>query len=317
MKSTKIVLLRPKHEVPASLQARLTALGKVVYSPNREELPWSKLVKLTQNASILGVDPDNLGGFEKAKPMLTKLMEKLPYLKGLALATTSYGWVDLGYCAKRKIPVTNVPGYSRESVAEHALAMLLCLAKRILETDRKTQKNQYQLVMGTELAGKTLGIIGLGSIGSRMAELGLAIGMKAIAYNRTPKKQKGVVMQSFNQVIQNADALSLHIRDTGKLHHLINRKIIKDMKPGIMIVNTADRELVDEKTLAQALKSGKVSGYAYEGEDLVNTPLAKIPTAIGLRGFGWYTKEALQNLMEIWVENIEALAKNKLQNSVI
>ena len=88
------------------------------------------------------------------------------------------------------------------------------------------------------------------------------------------------------------------------------------MKAGVTIVNTVDRELVDEGAMAEALQSGKVYGYAYEGEDLINTPLAKVENAVGIRGFGWYTKEALANLYKIWVDNIVAIVKGNPQNRV-
>src|SRR3990170_5444217 len=147
----KIAAFCPKSEFSEVNQKRLASLG----------------------ADIIAIDPDNFGGFEKAKDVVTKLVETLPKLKGVALSTTSYGWIDMDYFKKRNIPVSNVPGYSRELVAEHAIALLLCLAKRIIVTDRKIQKGQYKLEMGFELKGKTLGIIGLGNIGSRVAEMAL------------------------------------------------------------------------------------------------------------------------------------------------
>lgn len=312
----KIAVFKPKSEFSRPLQKKLASLGEVTYTRSRDEYSVVNLIKFAKKAELLAVDPDNLGGFEKASTRLTRIMESIPQLKGISLSTTSYGWIDMEYCRKSGIPVSNIPGYSRESVAEHALAMLLCLAKRIIEVDRETQQGRYQLMMGTELAGKTLGIIGLGNIGSRMAELGQAIGMKVIAYNRAPKKQSGVTMKSFDEVIQKADAISLHVRDTEDLQYMIDAKVIKRMKPQALIVNTASRELVDETALAKGLKSGKVGGYAYEGEDLVHTPLAHIPRAIGLKGFGWYTKEALTNLSQIWVENIVALANRKPRNVI-
>lgn len=247
---------------------------------------------------------------------MTKIMESLPNLKGVCLSTTSFGWIDLDYCKKRKIPVSNVPGYSRESVAEHALALLLCLAKRIIVSDRKTQKGEYKLEMGFELKGKTLGVIGLGNIGGRLAELGQGIGMKVIAYNRTAKKMKGFEMKSLDQVLKESDAISLHTTHEEANNKMIGEKEIAKMKKGVIVVNTVDRELVDEVAMAKALKSGKVYAYAYEGEDLAHTPLAKIENAIGIKGFAWYTKEALDNLYKIWIENLSALEKGKPQNLV-
>ncbi len=171
--------------------------------------------------------------------------------------------------------------------------------------------------MGYELKGKTLGIIGLGNIGSRVAELAMGIGMKVIAFNRTPTKMKGVKMVTLNQLLQDSDFISMNTTHEEKNNNMIGKGEIAKMKKGVFIVNTVDRGLIDERAMALALKSGKVDTYAYEGEDLIHTPLAKLENAIGIKGFGWYTKEALANLMEIWVNNIIAAAKGKPQNRVV
>ena len=312
----KIAIFNPQSDFTSEQQKKLSLLGEVVYVKDHKELPVEELIEMAKGAEIIGVDPDPLGGFEKAKATLTKIIESLPQLKGISLSTTSYGWVDLEYCRKRNIPVSNIPGYSRESVAEHTLALMLCLAKKIIVTDRKTQKGKYELQMGFELKGKTLGIIGLGSIGSRVAELGNAIGMKVIAYNRSPKKQPGVKMKSLTEIYKEADVISLHLIDSEQTKGIINKEALDQMKQGVIIVSTADHRLVDENAMAVAIKSGKVAGYAYEDEDLENTPLAHLENVVGLQGFGWYTKEALQNLFEIWVNNIVTLSSGKPQNIV-
>lgn len=168
----KITIFVPQSEFTKKQQKRLTGLGDIIYTDSRREYPIGELIELVKNSEILGADPDNLGGFEKAKPRLTKLMEGLPQLKGVALAATSTEWIDLNYCRKRKVVVTNIPHYSTESVAEHALGLLICLAKNIIINDRKFrsgEESKFGSDPGFELKGKTLGIIGLGSIGGRVA----------------------------------------------------------------------------------------------------------------------------------------------------
>ena len=257
-----------------------------------------------------------MGGFEKAKPVLTKVLQSLPTLKGVCLSTTSFGWVDLDYCKKHKLPVSNIPGYSRESVAEHALAMMLFAAKKIIISDRRTREGKYKMEMGTELKGKTLGIIGLGNIGSRVAELGKAVGMKVVAYNRSPKTIEGIEIINLNEVLAMSDVISLHTTHEDANKEMISEKELAKVKNGVIIINTVDRELVDEKAMAEVVKSGKVSCYAYEAEDLKNTPLAGLENVIDIQGFGWYTKEALENLHQTWTDNIIALAKGSPQNRV-
>lgn len=312
----KINILFPPQEFNLWQRQLLRKFDTVKYVATRQELSVKAIKKVVKNADILAIDPDLFGGFEKARDRVTQVAASLPGLKGLALSTTSYGWIDLEYFKKRKIPVCNIPGYSREAVAEHTLALLLCLAKRIIITDRKTQKGKYKLEMGFELKDKTLGIIGLGSIGSRVAELGLAIGMKVIAYNRSPKKQSGVTMKPLDGVLRESDAISMHVIDCKETRNLIAAKELKKMKDGVIIVNTADRWLVNEKAMAKVIQAGKVCGYAYEAEDLEHGPLAGLENAIGIKGFGWYTKEALERLAQIWIDNIIAIAKGKPQNVV-
>lgn len=312
----KITVFNPKSEFSASQRKQIGHFGRVVYTKDRKPLPVGNLVKMARGADVLMVDPDNVGGFEKGKEALVKVMGKLPSIKSLALSTTSYGWVDLDYCRQRGISVCNIPGYSREAVAEHVLALLLCLAKRVIVTDRKTQKGKYRLEMGFELAGKTLGIIGLGDIGSRVAELGQGIGMKVIAYNRSPKAQKGVEMVSLKELLRRSDAISINLKDCVETVGMIGSRELAKVKRGVIVVNTADRSIVDERVMAVSLKSGRVGNYGFEAEDLEHGPLAGLENAVGLKGFGWYTKEALERLKEIWIDNVEAVLAGKPRNVV-
>jgi lactate dehydrogenase-like 2-hydroxyacid dehydrogenase len=313
----KITIFNPKDDFSSKLQNQLSTLGTVTYTKDRSPLPLPKLLEMASGADIICCDPDPLGGFEKAKDVLTKVMDSVPDLKGICLSTTSFGWVDLDYCKKRKLSVSNVPGYSKESVAESAIAFLLGAMKRIFVSDRRTSNGKYSLQKGFELKGKTLGIIGLGSIGSTMAKHALGLGMNVIAYNRSPKTMESVKMVSFDQLLKEADAISLHTTHETKNDKMIGEKELSKMKQGVFVVNTVDRELVDEVAMAKALASGQVDTYVYEAEDLINTPLAKQENAIGFKGFAWYTKEALENLYAIIVENTSALAKGKPINRVI
>lgn len=313
----KIAIYLEKTNFTPEQLDKLSKFESVVFSSSGKELTEDDLIKHASSADILALDPDNFGGFEKAKSRVTKVAESLPHLKGITLTTTSFGWVDLGYFKKRNVPVCNVPGYSRESVAEHTLAMLLNMAKRIFVTDRRTQKGAYRIEMGFELRGKTLGIIGLGSIGTATAELAKGIGMKVIAYNRSQKTYPGAEMVSLNELLSRSHAIAIHITHEDNNHHLINENAISLLKPGVIIANTADREAVDEAAMANALKDGKVDSYAVEVEEMKNTPLANVENAFMLKGFGWHTKEALQNLFQIVVDNIESLIKGNPQNKIV
>lgn len=313
----KVAIFLSQSRFTPEQQKKLAGLGQTIYVKDNKELSFDEILKLAEGSEIIVPDPDPFGGFEKVKAPLMKVIESLPSLKGVCLSTTSFGWIDPDYCKKRNLPVSNVPGYSREAVAEHALALLLCLAKKIIVFDRKTQKGQYKLEVGVELRGKTLGIIGLGNIGSRLAEMALGIGMEVIAYNRSPKQMTGVEMKTMDEVLKESDAISLHVTHEEKNRGLIGKDQIAKMKQGVLVVNLVDRDLVDETAMAEALKSGKVGAYAWEGNDLENTPLAGLENSIGIKEFAYYTKEALANLFQIVTDNIIALAQGNPQNRVV
>lgn len=307
----KISIFLQKTVFTESQLTKLQVLGDVQFTKTGGAMTLDECISFAKDSDILGLDPDNFGGFEKARELTTPVMDACPKLKGVALATTSFGWVDLTYCKKRGISVSNVPGYSRESVAEHTITLLLCMAKRVLITDRKTQKGQYVKEMGFELAGKTLGIIGVGNIGSRTAELAQGIGMKVIAYNHSPKTVPGVTMKSLDEVLSESDAIAFHTTHTDANKGFIGKEQIAKMKQGVIIVNTADESLIDEIAMEEALKSGKVDMYTSEGTLFENTPLAGMERAIGLKGFGYYTREAIRNLFEIFADDVVAIAQEK------
>ncbi|MDP2926695.1 MAG: NAD(P)-dependent oxidoreductase [bacterium] len=313
----KIAVFLPKTEFTPSQQAELVKLGEVVYTPSREEMPLDKLLALAAGAEIIAPDPDVFGGFAKSRPPLMKLIESLPKLKGICLSTTSFGWIDLDYCKSRNLPVSNIPGYSREAVAEHALALLLCLAKKIIFYDRQTQRGQYKLETSSELKGKTLGIIGLGNIGSRVAEMALGIGMKVIACDRKPKQQSGVEMKTFEEVLRESDAISLHANHEDSNRNLINKDQTAKMKPGVLFVNLVDPDLVEESAMVEALKSGQVGAYAWESKNFEESSLTALDNSIGLKPFGWHTRETLVNLYQIFTDNIIAAAKGNPRNRIV
>jgi glycerate dehydrogenase len=311
-----ITFFNPQDSFTKDQLHTLSNLGNVTFTKTRDALPTSECIDMAKNADIIVCDPDPLGGFEKAKEELSKVIESTPTLKGICLSTTSFGWIDLDLCKKRNIPVCNIPGYSKESVAEQAIAFLLGAAKRIFISDRRTQKGTFSLYQGFELKGKTLGIIGLGSIGGNVAKLAHGIGMDVIAYNRTPMSMDHVTMVPLDALLAQSDAITLHTTHEVTNNNMIGEKELLKMKKGVIVINTVDRELVDEDAMAKALETGAVDTYVYEGEDLVHTPLAHLENAIGFKGFAWYTKEALENLHQILVSNIIACVEGKPQNRV-
>jgi len=305
-----IAVVTPKHSFTDSQVKDLESLGTVTFTSDGKEMTDQALKLFVSEADILVLDPDNFGGFEKARGRMNSILDCAKNVKGITLTTTSFGWVDLDYCKKRKITVSNIPGYSQEAVAEQTLAYLLGAAKRIFITDRKTQLNSYHMEMGMELKEKTLGIIGIGNIGSRVAELALGIGMNVIASNRTVTDvPKSVTLVSIDEVFKKSDAITLHVTHEDSNQNMISTLELSKMKQGVIIVNTVDRTCIDELAMANALSSGQVGTYVYEGEDISQSPLKSIEHAVVFKGFGWFTKESIENLYKIVVENVRAIVK--------
>lgn len=310
------MVMCPKSEFTHEQLNRLNKLGDVIYTESRDEYPLEQLIEMSKDCTVLAFSPENIGGFDVAQERLIKLMDEMPNIKGVALETTSFGYLNLDYCKSRNIFATNAPHYSTESVAEHTLTFLLGLSKRIFISDRKTQLGEFTLVQGFELKGKTLGILGLGHIGSRVAELGQAIGMRVIAWNRSPKNILGVEMKSIDEVLTESDAISIHLARNQETKGFLSEARIAQLKKGTIVVSTVGL-MVDEQALVKALQTGQVDSCALEVSDVFSSPLANIENAFLFKGFGWFTKEALERNKEIWIDNIEGIIKSTPVDSLL
>jgi D-3-phosphoglycerate dehydrogenase len=189
--------------------------------------------------------------------------------------------IDVAYCTKHGIPVTNVPDYCLIEVAEHALAQLLSLARKIAFYHYETQNGRYQLQAGPTLRrieGQTLGIVGLGNIGRKLAEKALPLGLKVIAYSRSRKDpMPGVEFVELDELVAKSDYISLHIPATPQTRHMFNAAMYAKMKPSAYLINTARGGLIDHAALAQALQAGQLAGAALDVQDPEPPDLSQPP----------------------------------------
>ena len=316
----KIAVLLPKQELSEAQQQRLAALGEVVFVVDEwKEYPVEELIPLCQGAVVLAVDPDIVGGIDSpATPNnLRQLIDAIPTLRGVALDTTAYHYIDLAHCKEKGIVVTYVPGYATESVAEQTIGYVIGAAKRILHTIRQMHDDPKVLLKGMEVGGKTLGILGLGRIGTRVAELAHAIGMKVVAWNRTPKIMPPYVeLDSVAGVLKRADIIVLALKETDETRNFLSAKRIEALKPGAIVINPASAKLVDEQAMAEALKEGRVDTYVVETDDVGKGPLASLEGAFQFPFIAWYTKEALSRAFDIWIDGIEGILRGIPINKV-
>lgn len=194
-----------------------------------------------------------------------RLLARAPKLKAIARFGVGVDNLDLEACRRRGIVVSNCPGVNTNSVAEHALMLMLGLLRHLGECDRASRVGQWPRIMHYELRGKTVGLLGFGAVGRRLAALLAPFGVTVLAYDTFPNPDAaqalGVRLLSQEEVIAQADILSLHTPATPETIHLINRDTISSMKDGAFLVNTSRGVVVDEDAVAEALGSGKLAGY--------------------------------------------------------
>jgi D-3-phosphoglycerate dehydrogenase len=246
-------------------------------------------------------------------------------LKMISIWATTCHYVDLEAAKERGIIVTHVPGYATESVAEYTFALLLASVRKLNLADRHVRKGHFDWrpFGGRELAGKTLGIIGTGTIGRRVAEIALAFRMQVLGYDKYPNPKRaqeiGFKYVDFNTLLKRSDAVTLHVTLTPETEKLIGKKEIETMKNGAVIINTSQGKVIDEKALAAALKSNKLT---YAGLDVLeeepppkNNPLFKLDNTVLSPHIGFNTVEAEARCTDICVDNVAKFIEGKQQNT--
>jgi len=213
--------------------------------------------------------------------------------------------IDVAYCTSRKIPVTNVPDYCLIEVAEHALALMFSLARKVAFYHAATKAGRYELQAGPKLRrieGQTLGIVGLGNIGRKIAEKAMGLGLKIVASDSRPVSMPGVRVVTFDELLAASDYVSLHVPFMPATRHLMGREQFARMKPTAYLINTARGGLVDQAALAAALEAGQLAGAALdvqetEPPDLSQPPLND-PRVIVTPHAAFASEESLVNLRE-------------------
>ncbi|HEX3726132.1 MAG TPA: C-terminal binding protein [Pirellulales bacterium] len=222
--------------------------------------------------------------------------------------------IDVQAATERKIMVTNVPDYCLIEVAEHALALLLSLARKVAYYHHQTKTGRYQLQSGPALRrieGQTLGIVGLGNIGRRLAEKATALGLNVIATTRTPRRDAGNVRScGLNELLSTSDYVSLHLPLTSETRHIIGAAQLARMKPTAYLINTARGGLIDTKALAAAISEGRLAGAALDVQDPeppdLSQPPWNDPRVIVTPHAAFVSAESLANLRERTTRQVAA-----------
>ena len=308
------------------------------YALNPGDLSWSGLEALGEVTLYDRTAPEEVVAHaQDAEVILTnkvpvnaEAIAALPQLRYIGVMATGYNIIDIAAAKARNITVTNVPGYSTASVVQLTFSLLLELcyhtqrhSDAVLEGRWASSKDfsfwDYPL---TELAGKTLGIIGLGSIGRGVADVAAAFGMQVLAYSRTQTDQSHRANFSWlarpEEIFEQADVISLHCPQTPETENIVNREALKLFKPSAMLINTSRGGLVDAQALAEALNEGRIAGA---GIDVLavepppaDHPLFKAKNCIITPHIGWATYEARTRMMDFLTENLQAFQTGRAIN---
>lgn len=263
-------------------------------------------------------------------PITETVLAACPNIKLICVQATGYNIVDCEACARRGIPVTNVPAYGTAAVAQFTMALILELCHRVGLHNHSVHQGDwikstnfcYWLTPQMELAGKTLGIIGFGRIGRAVGQLAKAFGMNVIAYSRSECEEGRQIGEyvDLDTLFARSDIISLHCPQFAETEKIINAESIAKMKDGAMLINTARGGLLDEEAVAEALKSGKLRGAAV---DVVSqepmkaeNPLLTTRKCIITPHIAWAPVESRQRLLDCVVENIRGFLNGQPQNVV-
>jgi len=307
------------------------------YTLNPGDLSWDPLAslgKLTVHERSVSTDEIKTRAKQAEAVLVNKipidetLLRQLPQLRYIGVTATGYDIIDIQAARKHNVTVTNVPAYSSESVAQHVFALLLELTNRVGLHAKSTANGEwsngsdwsYTKRPLVELSGKNMGIVGLGDIGKRVADIAMALGMKVIAYNPRKKAYKGVKWVSLEELFAQSDVVSLHCPLTSDTREMVNSSLISLMKPTAYLINTSRGGLINEADLAYALNKKNIAGA---GLDVLSSeppesdnPLLDARKCFVTPHHAWASRESRQRLLDKAVHNLEAFLQEKAVNVV-
>ncbi len=313
----KIVVLDGYTENPGDLSwAGLEALGELTVYDRTSLTDEEEGIQRIGDAEMV---------FTNKTPITRQVIDVCPSIRFIALLATGYNVVDVAYAKERGIPVSNVPVYGTRSVSQFAIALLLEVCHHIGHHDQTVHQGKWERCADwcywdyplVELAGKTMGVIGLGNIGRHTAAIAGALGMRVIAYDAWQNDEGRAVAKyvELDQLFAESDCIVLHMPLLPFNTGIINRENISKMKDGVILINNSRGQMVVEHDLAEALNSGKVAAAAL---DVVSTepikgdnPLLTAKNCILTPHMSWGAKESRQRIMDCSVENAKAFLADK------
>lgn len=308
------------------------------YTVTQNDLDWDELQRKTHaEVSVYErtASTETVERCRDAEAVLTnkvvmsrEVITQLPHLRYIGVLATGYNVVDLEAARERGITVTNIPAYSTDSVAQLVFALLLHVTNQVAHYAEANRHGRWTASPDftwtdtplTELAGKTLAIRGMGHIGTRVAQIAVALGMRVVAVTGRKDLPPGVEHVSWSQALAEADVLSLHCPLTEQTREIIDREALHRMKPTAILINTGRGPLVNEHDVAEALRDGHLRAYC---ADVLSTepprpdnPLLSAPRCYLTPHIAWATHEARLRLIRTATDNLHAFIAGEARNVV-
>lgn len=275
-----------------------------------------------------------------------EILDKLPKLKMITTRSTGFDHIDLVECQKRNITVCNVPSYGENTVAEHTFALILALSRNVHKSYVRGLRGDFTIegLKGFDLKDKVLGVVGAGHIGLHVIRIAKGFGMKVLAFDTNQNKFLAEVLGfeyvPLDYILANSDIITLHAPGGEATHHLINKQNIKQLKKGVILINTSRGSLVETDALLEAMDKGILAGAGFdvlEGEELIKEEkqllydkenpeklkqllkdhiILSKDNVVYTPHIAFYSQEALERILETTVKNINSFVDNKSQNIV-
>lgn len=306
------------------------------YTCNPGDLSWDGLAALTdltvyERSTPEEVIPRSLEAealLVNKVPLNDAMFDQLPHLSYIGVTATGYNIIDIAAARQKGIVVTHVPSYGTAAVVQHTFALLLAMTNRTATYMASVQAGEWSQAPDftyfkapvIELAGLTLGVVGLGAIGQGVARVGHALGMEVMGWNHRPKEVPHVRAVDLATLFSQADVVSLHLAQTPSTYQLVDQAMLKLMKPTAFLLNTARGGLIDEQALVHHLRSGNIAGAALdvleEEPPAQDHPLLHLPNCWVTPHIAWASRAARARLIQMATENVQAFLAGTPQHVV-
>ncbi len=302
-------------EIPQAGMDLLRAAGEVVVNELDRKLTSAQLLEMGKNCDgWLTMLTDAIDG---------NIIRQCPNLRGIANYAVGYNNIDISTCTQVHVGVSNTPDVLTDATAEIAFALILCTARRMVEADKFLRSGQWTgwaplQFLGADICNQTLGIVGAGRIGSRVAEMAAGFNMRILYSGRSPKpeleRRTHAVHTPLPQLLREADFISLHAPLTTETRYLIGPEQLKMLKPGAILINTARGPLIDEAALVRALKEKRLRGAGldvFEHEPQIASGLRELDNVVLLPHIGSGTESTRSRMAVMAAKNLIAMAAGR------